>query len=139
MFFIGAGYVAGSFVCALDGWAIETCGETISGFGRKIIGEIPCRGWLAGGVEDRLEFFLHTKQQKISIGQEHCYMSIHCSGFFSREMHKTLNRKHSRQKLGSCATYTDHQTSRKISSHTEGIYRIVYKPPLSRSAYQLKS
>ena len=55
---------------------------------------------LGGGV-DRLEFFLHTNRQKIPIGQEHCYMSIYCSGFFSREIHRTLNRKHSRQKLGS--------------------------------------
>ena len=85
-------------------------------------------GWWGGGV-DRLEFFLHTNRQKIPIGQEHCYMSIYCSGFFSREIHRILNRKHSRQKLGSCATHTDHQTPRKISSHTEGIYRIVYKPP----------
>ena len=48
------------------------------------------------------------------------------------------NMKCSRQKLGSCATYTDHQTSRKISSYTESIHRIVHKPPLYKSVYLLK-
>lgn len=35
-------------------------------------------------IGDRFEFFLQINKQEISIGQEHCYMSIYFSGFKSQ-------------------------------------------------------